>query len=311
LRRAASPVRVGGNDALHTASLPMPETRIIAGLREIADQFDVVFMDLWGCVHDGVKPYPLAHDCLQRLKAAGKTVAILSNAPRRSSEVSARLSEMGIDRSLYSDLFASGEETWRYLKTRPDGLAQRLGRRVYAVMPERDRGILDGLDLELVDDVGAASFLLVTGIEDEKVQVSDFDAVLKPAARANLPMVCANPDLIVHRGGIEEICAGSIAERYERLGGRVVYHGKPHAKIYEIIFKSLGLEDRSRAIGVGDSYRTDVRGARDVGAHSVLIAGGIHRSELLRSGKLDGGQLMVLARKLDVIPDFGLAQLAW
>ena len=289
----------------------MPETRIIAGLREVADSFDVALMDLWGCVHDGVKPYPAALDCLDRMKAAGKRVVILSNAPRRAGEVAVRLTEMGIDPAHYTDLFTSGEETWRYLKTRPDGLAQRLGRRALPIMPDRDRGMLEGLDLTLVEEVGAASFLLVTGVEDAKTGASDFDAVLKPAARANLPMVCANPDLLVHRGGIEEICAGAIAERYETLGGRVVYHGKPHAKIYSIIFKTLKLEDRTRALGVGDSYRTDIRGARDAGARSALIAGGIHWAELLRGGKADSSQVMALGRKLDVIPDFALAHLAW
>jgi len=289
----------------------MNSTRIISGLGEIADRFDLVLMDLWGCVHDGIKPYPPALDCLARLGAAGKTVAILSNAPRRAGEVIARLSEMGVDRALYTELFASGEETWRYLKTRPDGLAQRLGRRVYPIMSERDRGMLEGLDLEAVDDVGAATFLLVTGIADEKSQAADFDAVLKPAARASLPLVCANPDLLVHRGGVEEICAGAIAERYERLGGRVVYHGKPHRKIYETIFKSCGLSAPERAIGVGDSFRTDVRGAADMGAGSVLVAGGIHRLELMRAGRLDAGLLAALSRKLSVVPDYAVSQLAW
>src|SRR6202000_288715 len=114
------------------------------------------------------------------------------------------------------------------------------------------------------------------------IKASDFDPVLKPAMHAGLPMVCANPDLLVHRGGIEEICAGAIAERYEKLGGRVVYHGKPHRKIYEIIFEAFGIQDPSRVIGVGDSFRTDVRGAAEMGAGSVLIAGGIHHAELLR-----------------------------
>jgi HAD superfamily hydrolase (TIGR01459 family) len=289
----------------------MPDTRIITGLGEIADAFDLVLLDLWGCVHDGVKPYPAALDCLHRLRDAGKQVAILSNAPRRSAGVIAKLAEMGIARDLYRDLFASGEETWRYLKTRPDGLAQRLGRRAYAIITERDLDILDGLDLELVEDVGAASFLLVTGVADEKVRAADFDDVLKPAVRAGLPMVCANPDLLVHRGGIEEICAGAIAAHYERMGGRVVYHGKPHAKIYEIIFKTLGVEDPARAIGIGDSFRTDVRGANEIGARSALIGGGIHRMELLRGGRLDGGQIAALSRQLGAQPDYAMPYLAW
>ena len=287
-----------------------PETRILTGLREIAETFDLALMDLWGCVHDGVKPYPAALDCLQRLKDAGKSVAILSNAPRRASEVEAKLTEMGIDRALYTALFTSGEETWKYLSTRPDGLGQRLGRRVYAIMPDRDAGILDGLQLERVDDIGAASFVLVTGIEDVKTQAKDFDPLLRQALKQSLPMLCANPDLVVHRGGVEEICAGAIAHRYESFGGRVVYHGKPHVKMYDVIFKALGAV-RARAIGVGDSYRTDMRGAQDAGGKGVLIAGGIHRSELLYAAKIDPKLLRDLNRSFEIIPDYGLAHLAW
>src|SRR4051812_25841509 len=178
----------------------MPDVRIIKGFREIADSFDLALIDLWGCVHDGVKPYPAALDCLARMKDARKSVVILSNAPRRASEVEAKLTEMGIDRALYTDVFTSGEETWKYLKTRPDGLGQRLGRRVYAIMPDRDQGILEELDLQPVDDIGEASFVLVTGVEDDKAEAKAFDPVLRQALRHSLPMLCANPDLMVHRG---------------------------------------------------------------------------------------------------------------
>ena len=287
-----------------------PVTRVLTGLREIADTFDLVLMDLWGCVHDGVKPYPAALDCLARLRDAGKSVAILSNAPRRASEVEAKLTEMGIDRALYTGMFTSGEETWKYLKTRPDGLGQRLGRRVYSIMPDRDTGILEGLDLQPVTDIGEATFVLVTGIEDVKTQAKDFDPVLRLALRAGLPLLCANPDLMVHRGGVEEICAGAIAERYESLGGRVVFHGKPHVKVYDEIFKALGTV-RGRAIGVGDSFRTDIRGAQDAGAKGVLIAGGIHRSELLYAAKIEPKRLRDLNRDFKTFPEYALPQLAW
>ncbi len=287
-----------------------PETRILNGLREIAENFDLVLMDLWGCVHDGVKPYPAALDCLTRLRDAGKSVAILSNAPRRASHVEEKLTEMGIDRALYTGVFTSGEETWKYLKTRPDGLGQRLGRRVYSIMPDRDQGLLEGLDLQPVTEIGEASFVLVTGVEDEKAQAKDFDPVLMLALRQSLPMLCANPDLVVHRGGVEEICAGAIAHRYESLGGRVVYHGKPHVKIYDVIFKALGAV-RGRAIGVGDSYRTDMRGAQDAGAKGVLIAGGIHRSELLYAAKIEPKLLRDINRSFQTVPDYALAHLAW
>jgi HAD superfamily hydrolase (TIGR01459 family) len=289
----------------------MADTRILAGLRDIADTFDLVILDLWGCVHDGIKPFPGALECFHGLKAAGKRVAITSNAPRRAAGVMGKLAEMGIDRALYDDLFSSGEETWRYLKTRPDGLAHRLGLRAYPIITDRDLDILEGLDIELVDAVGKASFVLVTGVSDDTVKVSDFDEVLRAAFRANLPLLCANPDLLVHRGGIEEICAGAIAERYEALGGRVVYHGKPHRKIYETIFKAFNIQDSKRAIGIGDSFRTDVRGAREMGAQSALIAAGIHRLELLKGGKVDAGQVAALGKQLGVTPDYVLPFLAW
>jgi HAD superfamily hydrolase (TIGR01459 family) len=288
----------------------MPETRILNGLREIAENFDLVLMDLWGCVHDGVKPYPAALDCLVRLKDAGKPVAILSNAPRRAGEIEAKLTEMGIDRALYTEIFTSGEETWKFLKTRPDGLGQRLGRRVYAIMPDRDAGILDGLDLQSVTDIGEATFVLVTGIEDTKTQAKDFDPLLRQALKQSLPMLCANPDLVVHRGGVEEICAGAIAQRYESFGGRVVYHGKPHVKMYDVIFKALGAV-RARALGVGDSYSTDIRGVQGAGGKGVLIAGGIHRSELLYAAKIEPKLLRDLNRAFEIVPDYSLPHLVW
>jgi HAD superfamily hydrolase (TIGR01459 family) len=289
----------------------MTETRIIAGLREIADRFDLALMDLWGCMHDGVTPYPAALDCLRQLQSAGKRVAILSNAPRRAASVIRQLDEMGIPRALYSDLFASGEETWRYLKTRPDALAQGLGRRVYPLIAARDERILGGLDLEVAASVESADFLLVTGVADETVKATDFDSVLAPAARAKLPLICANPDLVVHRGGIEEICAGAIAARYEEFGGRVVYNGKPHRRIYEIIFGRMGVADPGRVIGIGDSFRTDVRGAASMGAGSVLIAGGIHHAELLKDKAVQPASLTALAAQLKAEPDFVLPYLAW
>jgi HAD superfamily hydrolase (TIGR01459 family) len=288
----------------------MPETRILNGLREIAENFDLVLMDLWGCVHDGVKAYPAALDCLVRIKDAGKPVAILSNAPRRAGEIEAKLTEMGIDRALYTEIFTSGEETWKFLKTRPDGLGQRLGRRVYAIMPDRDAGILDGLDLQSVTDIGEATFVLVTGIEDTKTQAKDFDPLLRQALKQSLPMLCANPDLVVHRGGVEEICAGAIAQRYESFGGRVVYHGKPHVKMYDVIFKALGAV-RARALGVGDSYSTDIRGVQGAGGKGVLIAGGIHRSELLYAAKIEPKLLRDLNRAFEIVPDYSLPHLVW
>ena len=289
----------------------MTQTKIIAGVHEIVDRFDGVIMDLWGCMHDGIKAYPAALDCLRRLKAAGKKVAIVSNAPRRAQEVAVRMGELGIGPELYDALLCSGEETWRYLKTRPDDDAKRLGKRVYVIMAERDAAFLDGLELDITTDINTAAFMLVCGIEGPGEQVSDFDSVLKRACWDEVPLLCANPDLMVHRGEVAEICAGAIALHYEELGGKVIYHGKPHQGIYRHAMQALDLRDPKRLIGIGDSFRTDVAGAAGFGALSLLIAGGIHREEVMQSGRLDSAYLSRAAASFPAMPDFAVQYLAW
>lgn len=286
-------------------------TQIISGVREIVDRFDGVVMDLWGCMHDGIRVYPAALDCLERLKRAGKKIAIVSNAPRRATEVAARMGELGIAPELYDALLCSGEETWHYLKDRPDDAARRLGRRAYVLMAKRDAAFLEGLDLDITTDVKTAAFLLVCGVEGPGEQASDFDDVLKRACWDELPLVCANPDLMVHRGEVAEICAGAIARHYEELGGRVIYHGKPHSGIYRHAMQVLGLGDPARLIGIGDSFRTDVAGAVAFGAQSLLIAGGIHREEVMQSGKLDSAYLTKAAAEFPAQPGFAMQYLAW
>lgn len=293
------------------SEIPMSSTKIIAGVHEIVDGFDGVIMDLWGCMHDGIRAYPAALDCLARLKAAGKKIAIVSNAPRRAQEVAARMGELGIGPELYDALLCSGEETWQYLKVRPDDVARRLGRRAYVIMAARDATFLDGLDLDVTVDIKTAAFLLVCGIEGPGDQVSDFDAVLKRACWDEVPLLCANPDLMVHRGEVVEICAGAIARHYEELGGKVIYHGKPHAGIYQRALRVLGLANPKRLIGIGDSFRTDVAGAAGFGAQSLLVAGGIHREEVMQSGKLDSAYLTKAAAQFAAMPDFAIQYLAW
>ena len=195
------------NDAAITMN---SSTRHIRGLNEIADRYNAFILDLWGCLHDGVVVYPDALEALRRLKAAGKRAIILSNAPRRAHEVAARIAEMGIAPDLYDHLHTSGEETWHELAQNEIAVLQGRGRKLYPIMPARDRTILDGIDVELVDDPAQADFMLVTGTETGKEDLATFDPLLGPAAARGVPLVCANPDLVVHRGGIEEICAGSV-----------------------------------------------------------------------------------------------------
>jgi HAD superfamily hydrolase (TIGR01459 family) len=252
---------------------------IVAGLSALAPRYDGYILDLWGVLHDGVHAYPGAAACLGELRRHGKGIVILSNAPRRAAEVARRTSELGLGPDLYDWLLSSGEEAWRHLRQRQDTWYAGLGRRVLCFMAGRDLGMLDGLDLEIVDDVAKADFLLALGVESANDRVEDFETALAAAARRRLKMVCANPDLEVVRGGVREICAGALARRYEELGGPVRYHGKPHASVYQACLARLGLAP-ARVLGVGDSLRTDIAGAIGAGIDSLLVTGGIHAEEL-------------------------------
>lgn len=274
-------------------SVPM-----LQGVAEFAGRYDGFLLDLWGVLHDGRSPMPGAVEALQNLKRAGKRIVILSNAPRRVAGVIRRVSEIGIPRGLYDDLLSSGEAAWRWLRQGNPG-----GRRFYAIMALRDQNMLEGLPFEQTAEIEAADFILNTGVENWTVRIEDFEAVLQAGARRSLPMVCANPDLVVVNGGKMEICAGSIARRYETLGGKVHYFGKPYAPIYRDSLALLGIGDHGRILAIGDSLRTDIAGANAAGIDGILVLSGIHRDELA-AGDLEAVCRRERALPIAVVPAF-------
>lgn len=284
------------------------------GLDAVAHDYDAFILDLWGVLHDGVQAYPNAIEGLRRLKAAGKTLLVLSNAPRRTREIAERMAELGITGDLYDHLMSSGEDTWTHLRARPCPWYKALGRRTVHIGPARDFGMRAGLDLTLVEDVAEADFILNTGPGDaEQEDISGLEPLLRAGAERGLPMVCANPDLIVMRGGEKELCAGAVAARYEELGGAVRYHGKPHRAIYDTCFKLLGDPDPSRVCAVGDTIRTDIAGANAVGVDSILITGGIHAGELgVRMGEFASPEnLAALYARENERPTVVLPEFRW
>jgi ribonucleotide monophosphatase NagD (HAD superfamily) len=74
--------------------------RLLGGVGEIVARYDALILDLWGVVHDGNQPYPGVLDALERSRAAGKPVLLLSNAPRRADAIAERLTEIGIPAAL-------------------------------------------------------------------------------------------------------------------------------------------------------------------------------------------------------------------
>ncbi len=255
--------------------------RRLAGLREIAPRYDGFILDLWGVLHDGSAPLPGVLDALGRLKAAGKRLAVLSNAPRRAALVASRMTEIGIPPQLYDHVYSSGEEAWQHLKRRDEPFYAALGRRCYHLGPARDDNMLEGIDLERAAEIAEAEFILNTGPSwGWEETVADYEKVLQAARARDVPMVCANPDLVVIHEGRPAICAGALAQRYAALGGRVRWHGKPFPSVYQTCFALLGIAERRRILAVGDSLRTDIAGAEAAGIDSVLVTGGIHGDEL-------------------------------
>jgi HAD superfamily hydrolase (TIGR01459 family) len=259
--------------------------KLISGMRELASRYDGFILDLWGVIHDGIAPMPGAVECLRQLTETGKRIVLLSNAPRRADDVARRITGIGVPVGLYHHVMSSGEEAWRHLDRRDDPFYAALGRKCLHIGSDRDLEIREGLALEFVDSAEEAHFVLNTGPAGWDDRIEDYEPLLCNALRRDLPMVCANPDLVVMHGNRLALCAGALAKWYEEAGGRVRWHGKPFHSVYETCLGLLGIEDRSRILAVGDSLRTDIAGAAGAGLDSVLIAGGIHAEEFGRIGE--------------------------
>jgi HAD superfamily hydrolase (TIGR01459 family) len=297
-------------ETTHETSEPLP---IIDGLQEIAGGHDGFIVDLWGTVHNGVEPLPGAIDCLERLKATGKPVLVLSNAPRRAANVAERMREIGIPDASYDAVLSSGEAAHVALRDRADRFHAGLGRACFLLGPPDDDSVIAGLAFDRVDSIKTAHFILAIGAYRSGDTARDYDGMLAAATERRLAMVCANPDMEVLRGGVREICAGAIAARFERFGGEVYYHGKPHPPIYAASLKLMGLGDGARILAIGDALPTDVKGANAAGFDALLITGGIHAEALgIEAGELpDPAALEALMAEHGTRPLAAAAAFRW
>jgi len=291
----------------------MTSVPLFDGLHALADRYDAFVIDLWGVLHDGVTAFPDAVACLGKLKEQSKYTIILSNAPRRAEAVAQRNEELGIGRALCDVIMSSGEVAWRNLAERRDPWYRQLGDACYHLGPDRDHGMRDGLNYDFVGDLRDADFVLLTGALSPEDRVEDYSGLLDSAIARRLPMVCANPDLEVVRGGKREICAGAIAHSYERKGGEVRYHGKPHQDVYEVCLSALGGIAPHRVAGIGDSFRTDIAGALAAGMGAIFVVGGIHGEELnvYAEEQALGRQIARLGQEAAAVPQAALQRLFW
>src|ERR1700744_2696366 len=195
----------------------------LSGFASFADRYNGFILDLWGVIHDGVDAFPHSIETLMHLRRAGKRTLLLSNVPRPNDAVQRMMRRMGIEDALYTGVLTSGEAVRRALREPPDLWWAELGSRVFHLGPDRDRPVLEGLPLSIASDPADADFVLNTGPDDHRnpSDLEEFEPTLVTCARHRLKMICANPDLVVIRGGVRVLCAGALAVRYVELGGEV------------------------------------------------------------------------------------------
>lgn len=284
----------------------------ISGLSEIAANYRGVILDLWGVIHNGVTAAPGAVDAMRRIKDQGISICLLSNSPRRVTVVETHLAGMGIDRNLYDHLVTSGELTFEALREPIDDWHASLGRHCLHLGPDFLGGILEGTGRVIVEGPEEADFVVATGTDGSK-SMADYERLFVAMIARRLPMICANPDLLVMVGDRRTLCAGSLAERYEELGGEVLHHGKPHAGAYRWVMACLSLEPAD-LLAVGDSFRTDIAGANRAQIDAAFVAGGIHREELglkSKEGQFDQDRLAELAEESRAFARFVMPTFCW
>jgi HAD superfamily hydrolase (TIGR01459 family) len=243
------------------------EPPLVAGLSALAADYRALLCDVWGVVHDGIRAFPAATEALRRYRRDGGAVLLLTNAPRPKAEVVVQLDRFGVPRDAYDDVITSGEVA-RVLLARSDGV------RVYHVGPERDLPLYDGLNLDLVGEEGC-ELICCTGLVDDRSETpDDYGESIARWRKRDLPMLCANPDIVVSRGHDLVWCAGAIAERYREVGGQTTVVGKPHPEIYELAQSRVG--SARPMLALGDGVHTDVRGAVRAGIDVVFVTDGIH-----------------------------------
>ena len=284
--------------------------QFIDHVSEIADRFDGFIVDQWGVLHDGAAPYAGAIEALEALRAAGKRIVLLSNSGRRATTNQERLGQLGFESNLFDGIVTSGEAAWLGLRHGKLAPFDRIGRRCYFVTNGGDLGPIEGLDLEPVDDIETADFIYFTYLQSSLDEVATFDPFLHRSRERGLPFLCSNPDKIAVTASGLTAAPGSVADRYARMGGEVVYVGKPHRPIYEACLEILHDLDQARIVCIGDSTEHDIKGANTMGLTACLVRAGIHRERLADETTL-GTELGALCSEHDCTADLVIEHFRW
>jgi HAD superfamily hydrolase (TIGR01459 family) len=291
----------------------MPAPVFAPGLHSFADRFGGFIIDQWGVLHDGTRPYPDVAATLAELKRRRKRIVLLSNSGRRAAFNEAVLGQMGLDLADFDAVVTSGEATWLQLKERRLPEFRDLGQRCVLLTREGDRTVAEGLGLTLVEDPAEAEFIFLSGVDGPASTLEDYLPLLDAARAQGLPVLCANPDLVAVSPAGLHLAPGTLAEYYERQGGRVIYVGKPYLPIYDACLEALDGLGRQEIIAIGDSLQHDIKGANAAGIASAFVREGIHAAAFPEDAResdwrdaLDG-----LAAQYGGRPDFVIPRLVW
>jgi len=257
--------------------------QVIGRFAEVSDRYDAAFVDLWGCMHNGLEAFPEAVAAMQAFRGKGGRVVLLTNAPRPRASVQAQIERLGIPRDAWDAVATSGDAARVAL------FQGAVGRRIWFMGEERDRVFLE------------PPKIVTNPIEIEEVPLSEaegivccgpFDPHADPAVNRpefllaktrGLKLLCANPDIVVDRGESREWCAGALAELYEEMGGESLYFGKPYPPIYDLARRRLAelghLPADDRIIAIGDGIRTDIQGAVGENLDCLFVTGGLAARE--------------------------------
>jgi HAD superfamily hydrolase (TIGR01459 family) len=254
----------------------LPE--FIEHFEPLAKDYDVLLCDVWGVIHNGVAAFAPACDALLRFRERGGAAILITNAPRPGDSVARILDRLAVPRRAYDAITSSGDTTRGIVASRP-------GQRVFHLGPERDVPIFAGLDL-IFAPLETADYVVCSGLFDDTIETPETYRDMLAAMRArSLFMVCANPDIVVERGDTLVYCAGALADAYAALGGEVLYCGKPHPPIYRTALAAAAAAHGGaavplqRVLAIGDSVRTDLKGATALGIDSLFVTSGIHAEE--------------------------------
>lgn len=257
--------------------------RIIKAFAEISGQYEAIFCDLWGCLHNGKAAFPQAVAALQEFRASGGIVVLLTNAPRPSFGLKDQLERLGVARDAYDLVVSSGDAAQAAVR------AGDFGKKIYHIGPERDliffedeNGHSLGVERVCLED---AQGIICTGLFDDRSETpDDYRHTILTGVNRGLPLLCANPDIIVDVGETRIFCAGAIAQAYAEAGGDARYYGKPHAPIYELARQRMTVLtgrdiERTAILAIGDGIATDIPGALGEGIDGLFITGGLAAEE--------------------------------